>query len=340
MAPPSSREWCCVTPDASRDIGALPGLAAGCVATVGAFDGIHLGHQAILGRLRDEAALLGVPSLVISFRPHPLEIVNPAAAPGLLTPGEEQLEQLATIGVDYVALLRFTNELASLTAEQFVERLLLGRFHMRSLLVGHDHGLGRGREGSVDRLKQLGSRLGFPVEVVPAVIVDGAPVSSSAIRRAIAYGNLDESRRLLGRRYSFAGQVVPGQSRGRLLGYPTLNLALPSARKLLPPPGVYAVLVETVRGTHGGMMNLGPRPTFGDSSITVEAHLFDADGDWYGLDARVQFVRRLRDTVRFSSPEALVAQLARDSENARAALTQVEEPDTLRGSANNPSTWS
>lgn len=312
-------------------------LERGAVVTVGTFDGVHVGHRDLLGRLARRAAERALPGLLVTFEPHPLEVVNPGAAPLLLTPGDERIEALAECAVHYVAVLPFTRGLAGYSATEFVERVLLERFRMRELLVGYDHGLGRGREGGVDLLRTLGARHGFPVDVVDAVLVDGdAPASSSAVRRAIAHGDLATAARGLGRRYAFRGRVVPGSQRGRSLGYPTLNVALPSPRKLLPPEGVYAVVAESARGTFGGMMNLGPRPTFGDDRVTLEVHLFDADGDWYGADIRVQFVARLRDTVRFDGIEALRVQLGRDAENARRALTQVEVPDTLRGSADNP----
>jgi riboflavin kinase/FMN adenylyltransferase len=243
---------------------------------------------------------------------------------------------IAECDTNYVAVLPFTAALARYSASMFVEDILLRRFGMRALLVGYDHGLGRGREGDVEHLQALGARHGFPVEVVEEVRVDDMPVSASAVRRAIEQGDLDAASRLLGRRYDFQGRVGRGAQRGRGLGYPTLNVELPTTRKLLPPQGVYAVLAETPRGAFGGMMNLGPRPTFGEADSTLEVHLFDAQGDFYGLSVRVQFVARLRDTMRFASPAELVAQLALDAEDALRALTQVEVPDTLRGSAKQP----
>src|SRR5439155_22005282 len=163
--------------------------------------------------------------------------------------------------------------------------------------------------GDINVLRRLGERHGFNVGVVAAVSGDGLPVSSSAIRRAVSYGDLTGAQRLLGRRYSISGRVIRGNERGRLLGFPTLNIALTSQRKLLPPPGVYAVFAQSALGSFGGMMNLGPRPTFGDSTLSLEVHLFDAAGDWYGVPVRVEFVQRLRETMRFESPDALVAQL-------------------------------
>jgi riboflavin kinase/FMN adenylyltransferase len=250
--------------------------------------------------------------------------VNPSAAPLLLTTTGEKLQAIADSGLDYGLVLPFTPGLAALDAAQFVQRVLLERCCMRELLIGYDHGFGRGRQGDVNLLRRLGEQAGFGVDVVDAVSLDGQPVSSSAVRRAVSYGDLDRAARLLGRRYAFSGVVIRGEARGRLLGFPTLNIALHTTRKLLPPPGVYAVLTQSRQGSFAGMMNLGPRPTFGDGGESLEVHLFDVSGDWYGEHVRVELVRRLRDTVRFASVEALVAQLRRDEVAARDALTQLE----------------
>jgi riboflavin kinase/FMN adenylyltransferase len=202
-----------------------------------------------------------------------------------------------------------------------VDEVLLRRFRMRELLIGHDHGFGRGRAGDVEVLQSLGAQRGFRVEVVPPVTLgDGRPISSTAIRRAVAGGDLQRAAQSLGRTYAVGGRVVHGEKRGRLLGFPTLNVELPSPRKLLPPEGVYAVRVQTPSGAFGGMLNLGPRPTFGDDAVSIEAHLFDAEGDWYGAYVRVEFVARLRDTRRFDGMDALRLQLARDADHARAVL--------------------
>jgi riboflavin kinase/FMN adenylyltransferase len=303
---------------------ALPRLTLGAVITVGTFDGVHVGHRAILARLVRRAAERRLPSLLVTFDPHPLEIVNPSAAPLLLTSTGEKLDAIAECGLDYAVVLPFTRRLAALHPSAFVERILLDGLSMRELLIGHDHGFGRGRSGDIHMLRQLGEEHDFGVDVVDAVSVEGVPVSSSAIRRAVSYGDLGAAAQMLGRRYTFRGRVVRGNERGRSLGFPTLNITLTSARKLLPPAGVYAVLLQSERGSFGGMMNLGPRPTFGHAAISLEVHLFDTSGDWYGANVRVEFVERLRDTVRFESPDALVAQLRADEHAARAALTQVE----------------
>lgn len=302
---------------------ALPQLAGGAIVTVGTFDGVHLGHRDILRRLRERAAAVNLPAVLVTFRPHPLDVVNPSAAPMLLTPGAEQLDALSDSGPLVVAVLPFTAALARYSAEAFVGQLLLERYHMRELVIGYDHGLGRGRQGDAAALADMGRRWGFEVDVVPATLdAMGAPISSSAIRTSIAHGDLDRARRSLGRAYSFRGVVIPGVQRGRDLGYPTLNIELLSTRKLLPPEGVYAVRAQTRRGMFGGMMNLGARPTFGEFDHAVEVHLFDAVGDWYGEAVSVEVIRRLRDTTRFDSVEALVAQLGRDASDARIALTQ------------------
>jgi riboflavin kinase/FMN adenylyltransferase len=293
------------------------------VVTVGTFDGVHLGHREILRRLRNSAATKGLRPVVVTFRPHPLAVVNPSAAPMLLTPDEEQLDALQADGPVEVVVLEFTPELARHTAEEFVRQILIDRFHVAELVIGYDHGLGSGRQGDAAALQRLGTELGFAVEVVSAALdAGGAPISSSSIRTAIAHGDLERAKAALGRPYSFAGRVVPGEQRGRALGYPTINIALPSPRKLLPPDGVYAVRARTGRGTFGGMMNLGGRPTFGDHERTLEVHLFDVAGDWYGQRVAMDFVRRLRDTIRFGDVEALITQLGEDAKNARFALTQ------------------
>jgi riboflavin kinase/FMN adenylyltransferase len=304
------------------------------VVTVGTFDGIHRGHQAVLEQLLRRSRQTGLTALVVSFEPHPLEVLRPASAPRLLAPGDERLAILAETGLSHVAILPFTATLAGYSAEDFVDLVLGPRYSMRELLIGYDHGFGRGRSGDVATLQSIARARGFAVEVVPPVLgPDGEAISSSGIRRAVEAGDLERAAAALGRAYAVMGTVVSGARRGRLLGYPTINVEPPSPRKLLPPFGVYAVSVDVASGTFGGMMNLGPRPTFGENSIALEVNLFDADDDLYGAAVRVEFVKKLRDTVRFSSPEALVAQLARDEENARRALTEIVRPRTVKGSA-------
>jgi riboflavin kinase/FMN adenylyltransferase len=240
---------------------------------------------------------------------------------------------IATTGLDYVAVLPFTRQLADHSAEQFVDLLLRERFGMTELLIGHDHGFGRGRGGDVETLRAMGGERGFVVDVVaPVEMKNGQSVSSTRIRQAVARGDLVSAAAGLGRRYSVVGVVMAGEARGRVLGYPTINVEPESSRKLLPPDGVYAVMVETPLGRFGGMMNLGGRPTFGDERRSIEVHLFDAAGDFYGRCVQVSFVARLRDVQRFDGAAALIEQLGRDERDARNALTLPDEPGNLKGS--------
>ena len=298
----------------------LPPLPRGTTVTVGSFDGVHLGHQAVLREIARRAAAAGRASVLVTFEPHPLEVVNPQAAPPLLTTDAERREMLAQLPLDYVFFLRFDRRLASFTPEEFVDRVLLERCRMRELVIGHDHGFGRGRSGDVDTLRRLGAERGFDVDVVDAVDSGDQHVSSSRIRRAVAGGDLATAARMLGRPYQVSGQVTPGERRGRQLGVPTINLATLPPQKLLPPDGVYAVRVEWRGGRLEGMMNQGPKPTFADGRRTLEAHLFDFEGDLYGEWVRIEWVERLRDVERFSSVEALKQQLDRDRIRARAVF--------------------
>jgi riboflavin kinase / FMN adenylyltransferase len=222
--------------------------------------------------------------------------------------------------LDYVLLLRFDRDLAGLTPEGFVREVLLRRCAVRELVIGHDHGFGRGRSGDVETLRRMGAVEGFQVDVVDPVDFGGQHVSSSRIRRAVAGGDLLTAGAMLGRPYGVVGRVGQGERRGRLLGVPTINLAEISPRKLLPPDGVYAVAVEWRGGRVGGMMNQGPRPTFQDGRRLLEAHLFDFEGDLYGEWVRIEWVERLRDIERFATVEHLKEQLQQDRQRALAAL--------------------
>ena len=315
----------------------------GTVATVGTFDGIHRGHQAVLAELVRRARSQGEgqgargrgvgTSLLITFDPHPLEVVNPSAAPRLLTLPDEKRVLAAALGVERVEVVPFTPELARLGPEEFVRDVLRARFGMQELVLGYDHGFGRGRSGDVELVRRLAREDGFVMDVVPAVKDDGQPISSSLIRTAVAHGDLEFAERGLGRAYSVRGRVERGAGRGRTIGVPTINLASPDPRKLMPPDGVYAVRVilsgkggagrggEAVPGErYGGMMNQGPRPTFGVHARGLEIHLFEFSGDLYDQVVTVEWVRRLRDTQTFPSRQALIDQIERDAVAARTIL--------------------
>ena len=297
------------------------------VATVGTFDGIHRGHQAVLADVVRRARSRGLVSLLVTFDPHPLEVVNPSAAPRLLSLPDEKRALAAGLGVERIELLPFTPELARLGPEEFVRDVLRARFAMQTLVLGYDHGFGRGRSGDIELVRRLAGEDGFAMEVVEAVTDGGQPISSSLIRTAVAHGDLASAGRGLGRRYSLRAAVERGAGRGRTIGVPTINLAPPDPRKLLPPDGVYAVWVkiggQRAPGNgqrYGGMMNQGPRPTFGVDARGLEIHLFDFSGDLYGQTVTVEWVRRLRDVQRFPSRQALVDQIERDAVAARSAL--------------------
>jgi len=298
----------------------------GAVVTMGTFDGVHRGHHAVLAEVTRRASANGLASVLVTFEPHPLAVVNPAAAPKLLTLPEEKRALVVAQGIEQFVLMPFTPAVAQLDAEAFVGRLR-EEFAMRELVMGYDHGFGRGRAGDVDLVRRLAQQQGFEMAVVDAVQDEGQPISSTLIRTALAQGDLDAAARWLGRSYGIRGTVVRGAGRGRTIGIPTINLEPPDARKLLPPDGVYAVRVRIVgRGTgdaeFGGMMNQGPRPTFGEQARTLEIHLFDFDGDLYGAVVDVAWVRRLRAVQAFPSRDALVAQLERDRQAARATLNR------------------
>ena len=298
----------------------LPRRSRGTVVTVGSFDGVHLGHQAVLQEIARRAEAAGRESVLVTFEPHPLEVVNPQAAPPLLTTGPERREVLAQTPLDLAYFLRFDRRVAGMSPEEFVRVVLLERCGMRELVIGHDHGFGRGRSGDVETLRQLGAIHGFDVDVVAPVDFGDQHVSSSRVRRAVAGGDLASAARMLGRPYTVSGVVGHGAGRGRQIGVPTINLTDVPPQKLLPPDGIYAVEVEWRGGRTGGMMHQGPRPTFADGRRTQEANLFDFEGDLYGEWVRITWVKRLRDIEHFASVEQLKEQMERDRADSLAAL--------------------
>lgn len=304
---------------------ALPVGPAGSVVTVGSFDGFHLGHRVVLEENLRRARAAGRTSLLVTFDPHPLAVVNPAAAPPRLTMAEERAEVLAATGLDVLVCLRFDRALAALSPERFVDDVLLGRCGMRELVIGYDHGLGRGRSGDVETLRRIAARRGFALTVVDAVDAAGQPVSSTRLRQALAHGDLGTAAVLLGRPYSVSGQVVEGARRGRALGVPTINLGGIPPEKLLPPDGVYAGIVECRAGRFGAMVNQGGRPTFGEAARSIEAHLFGFEGDLYGQWVRLEWVERLRETRRFASVAELRAQLEQDRRRAEQVLRHLPD---------------
>jgi riboflavin kinase / FMN adenylyltransferase len=309
-----------VHPDLPR---ALPRDGRPSVVTVGTFDGVHRGHWEVLQEIGRRARSVGGRSILVTFHPHPLRVVRPEQAPPLLTTLGEKREILAESGLEYVVFVPFTRTLQRYPARRFVEEILLGRIGMDELVIGYDHGFGRDREGGVETLREIGREFGFAVDVVEAFHLDGEPVSSSRIRRLLAAGEVAAAARLLGRPYQLSGVVVRGERKGRELGFPTANLEVSDAEKMLPREGVYAAW-GWVRGARvGGLLHLGPRPTFPGFAPTVELHLLDFGGDLYGEHLRVDVVDRIRGVAPFASADALVRAMREDERAGRALLAAV-----------------
>ncbi|MGQ9660479.1 MAG: bifunctional riboflavin kinase/FAD synthetase [Thermochromatium sp.] len=298
----------------------------GCVATIGNFDGVHLGHRAILHRLLVRGRELGLPATVITFEPQPLEVFTPESAPARLTRLREKLRALRASGIERVMLLEFGPRLAAMSAPEFVQRLLIEGLGVRFLLVGDDFRFGRGRTGDFALLRDMGHAAaaqgaGFTVEDLHPITQGAERISSTRVREALARGDLEQARRLLGRPYCLEGRVVHGDKRGRALGFPTANIAL--HRRISPVRGVFAVRVrglERIPEPWPGVANIGTCPTVDGTKARLEVHLFDFDQSIYGRHLEVELVLRLRDEQRFESFEALRAQIQRDAETARAFL--------------------
>lgn len=295
----------------------LPPDVGGTVVTVGSFDGVHRGHMAVLKEITRRAAERGLHSVLVTFDRHPLTVVRPEVAPGLLTTPDEKKEILSQSGLDYVAFLPFTRALSEYGPEQFVDLVLRKRFRVAELVIGYDHGFGRGREGDIDLLRRLGHAHGFAVDVVPAVESGGAPVSSTRIRAGVGKGEMERVELDLGRPYSFRGPVVTGMGRGRDLGFPTANIAAPGGGKLIPCQGIYAVRASLRTEIRSGLLHLGPRPTFAGSPPSIELYILDFDEDIYGERVRVDFLKRLRDVLPFATAAELVEQMKKDRDRAR-----------------------
>ena len=286
--------------------------------TVGVFDGVHVGHQYLFGELRARAEERGLLGGVVTFRQHPRTILDPESRVNYLTTLEERTKLIRSLGIELVVALPFTPELRQLSAREFV-LLLKDDLKMRGLVIGQDFALGRGREGDVAYLNALGQELDFSVDVVQPFKRNGETVSSTAIRDALARGDVAKVTRFLGRNFSLSGPVVRGVERGRTLGFPTANLAV-NSNQALPADGVYATRVRTSSSIYSAVVNIGQRPTFGEKDRTVEVYLLDFEGDLYGEEIKVELVERLRAEKKFDSADELKAQISRDVERARVIL--------------------
>jgi len=302
-----------------RDV-AGPSLApGGSVLCVGAFDGVHLGHRALLARVRERAAARGLLPLALSFEPIPREFFARGAPVPRLASAREKIEYLFDGGISTLLSLRFDAALAAMSADTFVEQVLHRRCGAREVWIGADFRFGHARRGDVALLREHGARLGFGVEVMDDVCIDGERASSSTVRAHLAAGEFDAAARLLGRRFAIGGHVVRGQQLGRQLGYPTANIRL--GRRTSPVGGIFAVRVHGVGSASlPGVASLGVRPTVSGVEPLLEAHLFDFDGDLYGRRIDVEFVRKLRDEEKFRDLDAMVRQIDRDAAEARSIL--------------------
>lgn len=308
-----------------RDIDWCPKPDKGCVVTIGQYDGVHRGHRAVVSEMHRIAAELNAKTAVVTFDVHPATIVRPESAPLQLSDLDQKLELLAETGVDYVLVVEFDERQAAMEAHDFVNRVLVECLNVKAVVVGEDFHFGKGRGGNVTTLTGMGAELGFEVMGLPLVkqaTVEGETISSTAIRRALADGDVAKAQRLLGRPYEIRGVVTPGDRRGRTIGFPTANVPT-DERTQLPAEGVYAAIYERPDGSKfKAAVNIGRRPTFYEfvDRPLIEAHLIGFRGDLYDEEAKVCFVERLRGERRFDGIDALKAQLETDIEQALAVL--------------------
>lgn len=291
----------------------------GCVLTIGNFDGLHLGHEEIIEHLARRAGEHGMPTAVLTFEPNPREYFMPDNAPARLMRLRDKAARLAELGVDRLILLKFDDQLRAWDGSTFVSRVLVNALGVRHVVIGSAFRFGKGRSGNVELLRQMGRHHGFQVDEVEAVQIDGERISSTRVREALASGDLDSVRRLLGRDYRMSGRVMEGRRLGRTLGYATANLRL--HRRKTPVAGVFAVRVHGIGDVaRAGVASVGSRPTVGGGEILLEAHVFDWEGDLYGQYLGVDFVSKLREESKFPELDALVAQMHVDAGRARQLL--------------------
>lgn len=291
----------------------------GSFVTIGNFDGVHLSHRFICSKLASEAREAEAKSLVITFDPHPKMVLHPGIRPFyLITTLEEKLKLLEDCGIDGVLIIPFSLDYSRITAEEFVHEFLGQKLAIKKIIVGHDYTFGQGKKGNSDYLISRGKEMGFAVEVVDAVKSGENIISSTLVRKLILNGDFKTVKSLLGRYYNVAGKVVTGFGRGVKLGFPTANIE--PEKELLPPAGIYAAFVDVESKRYLAALNIGEKPTFADYTFTFEVHLLDFSGDLRGKRLNTEFVEKLRDIVKFDSPEKLKMQIAADVEKARSIL--------------------
>jgi riboflavin kinase / FMN adenylyltransferase len=287
------------------------------VVTSGTFDGVHLGHQKILSRVKELAKEKGGETVLLTFWPHPRMVLQPEdTSLQLLNTFEEKSQLLREQGIDHLIRIPFTKEFSQLSSEEFVQKILVEKIGTKKLVIGYDHRFGKNREGSFEYLSAHANTYGFEVEEISRQDVEDIGVSSTQIRKALQEGNVHHATELLGKPYFLTGRVVKGDRLGRLLGFPTANLDIEYNYKLIPADGAYAVRVKHEEQWLKGMLNVGVRPTVGGKRRTIEAHIFDFDRDIYGETLQISFIRPIRPEIKFPDLEALKAQLLKDKEEA------------------------
>lgn len=303
-----------------RDLSEIDSPFPDPVVTIGNFDGVHLGHREIFRRVVRKAAELGGTSVVFTFVPHPRKLLAPEKAPLQINTYAEKERLIEASCIDVLICAPFTREMAAISADRFVEEILVGRIGVRHLIVGYDYAFGRGREGNTEYLRRRGDDLGFTVEVLSPVSQKGEVYSSTRVRELIRAGKVEDVVILLGRHFNLEGVVVQGARRGRTLGYPTANLQ--TEKELLPAPGVYAVKIRYGNEILDGVANIGFTPTFEREKQSVEVYIFDFDQDLYGQTLRIYFLSRLREERKFPSPADLIKAIRGDVERARELLAE------------------
>jgi riboflavin kinase/FMN adenylyltransferase len=291
------------------------------VVTVGSFDGLHLGHRAVVDRVKEIAEVRSGTSIVVTFDPHPRRVIAPESAPKLLTTLDEKALPLERMGVGCLAVIPFTDHIRQLGPKAFVDRFLVEYLGAETIVLGYDHGFGKDRSGNLDTVRELAEERGFEVVSVPPTLLDGEPVSSTRVRNHVELGEMEEAAQLLGEAYPVAGEVESGDRRGKAIGFATANLVIEDD-KLLPPNGVYAgwASQKGVQGKQQAVVNLGTRPTFEGKVQRFEAHLLDYDGDLYGKRLSISLVSRLRGERKFDGVDALTTQISEDIAEARRRL--------------------
>ena len=292
------------------------------IVTMGNFDGLHLGHQRLVRNAVEDARRLGIPSVVLTFEPHPLKVLAPERAPKLILAHKDKMQLLQSFGIDIVVIQTFDTSFASLQPGTFVRNFLIDRLHIEKIWVGRDFRFGQGRKGTISDLVGWGAELGFNVGAVDPILVGGVRVSSSRIRHLVEEGRVDEAEPMLGRYHFISGKVVTGHQRGRGLGFPTANIS--TRTEVVPLNGIYATIVEIGAQRRLSVSNIGVNPTFGTGPRTVESFILDFDHDIYGEPLKLYFVKRIRAEKKFASAEQLVAQMRDDVKSARSIFDRLE----------------